>query len=115
MIRIRQPTDANLLPTGEVRDLILDGFKMLSAYEGDYTPETHGWFLIMETPEDLTDRSVFYDRFDLAEAVSDGLAEHVVMHTTCVEVVVALTDAEAVAVFLPKSLAGALHCPGGLQ
>lgn len=55
MKTIRSPEEAISLPDGTIKQRIqaeLAG--LLTSFPGVYDPAAHGWFLLVETPDDLT-------------------------------------------------------------
>lgn len=108
MLKIRQWSDLEHLPEGRMRQLIQQSFRELLALGTPYSPDEHGWFLVMEDVAEFDDFEPFHGRFSLAAVMRECLFEHVVPHGEYVEIVVALNDAEAVAVWLSEALFGAL-------
>lgn len=108
MLKIRQWSDLERLPEGRLRELIQRSFQELLALGAPYDPDTHGWFLVMEDVAEFDDPEPFHGRFSLAGVMRESLFEHVILHGEYVEIVVALNDAEAVAVWVPQALVGAL-------
>lgn len=108
MRKVRQPNDVESLPEGEVRTLIRQSFQELLAFGTPYSPDDHGWFLVIEDVSEFADAEPFHGRFSLAEVMRECLFEHVVPHQDTVEIVVALNDAEAVSVWVPMTMFGAL-------
>lgn len=55
MKAIRSPEQADALPEGVIKHRILAEIAgLLTSFPGVYDPAAHGWFLLVETPDDLT-------------------------------------------------------------
>ncbi len=108
MQKIRQSSDVDSLPEGEVRQLVRQSFQELLGFGTPYNPDDHGWFLVIEDVAEFADAEPFHGRFSLAEVMRECLFEHVVPHQHNVEIVVALGNSEAVSVYVPLAMFDAL-------
>jgi hypothetical protein len=115
MLMVKSPTEIERIQDSGLCQLVSQSMaRLLADFPEPYTPESHGWFLILDTADDFWMAAPFHDRFNFLDIAAHHLYEHVTHRGSWLEVVVALTDSEAVAVYVPAGLAAATPVLSGL-
>lgn len=101
MQALRSPLDVGHLDDVAVRSYLAERFEGMVEDGETYSPETHGWFVVVQEGDDLADLEQVHDIFnplcDLAghrfgEAGFSPVFEWIADHDTFFEVVILLSD-----------------------
>lgn len=105
MLLLKNPNSTGFIANPGIRAMVEASFRqLLTDFDLLYAPDTHGWFLVLEHSQELDNTEPFHGLYSMRTILTEQLFEHVQRCDGFFEVVVALGDAEAVAVYVPESL-----------
>lgn len=105
MLVLKNPNSTVVIANPGIRAMVETSFRqLLTDFDFPYAPDTHGWFLVLEHSQELDNTEPFHGLYSMRTILTEQLFEHVLHCDDFFEVVVALGDAEAVAVYVPESI-----------
>ncbi len=78
--------------------------RILADHPGFYEPAGHGWFMVLEDSSELDETSALHGQFSVRQIIRGQGFEWMGRYADFIELVVALNDSEAVAVYVPLAL-----------
>lgn len=103
MIRSLEQTAS--LPEGAIKQRILaEQARLLADFPGVYDPAAHGWFLLVETPDDLKQPVVPNSPITLLQVIQEKRYEWLENWVTRYELVWVIDGCEAVTIYLPDDV-----------
>lgn len=112
MRAVRAPDEVDLVQDDALRAYLRDRFDGMVEDGETYSPETHGWFVLVEEGDDVTSISEVHDVFNPLEDLSGHrfgeagfapLFEWIADHDTFFEIVLLLSDGgEFVGIVVPR-------------
>jgi hypothetical protein len=102
MIRVRSPADIEGISHPVIKAMVAASMrKVVGDFPDSYAPATHGWYLVCESPEDLDSPAPFHKNLSLCAWLLSWPVEQVTVSGDVVELVLVVSDSEAVAALMP--------------
>lgn len=105
MLTIKAEADVVRIPHLAMRQVVHASLsRILAEHPGSYDPAGHGWFMMLEGSSELDDAAPLHGQFSVRQLIRGQGFEWLGRYADFIELVVALNDSEAAAVYVPLHL-----------